>query len=183
MIRVLDIFFSIIGLIIFFPLILIITILGWVDTRSPLFYQKRVGINKKVFLLVKFRTMQLKTTSVGTHLVDKSLITPIGHFLRLTKIDELPQLLNVLNGDMSLVGPRPCLINQKELIVERYKCGVYKVLPGITGLSQLKGINMSTPILLAKTDRTMIKKMNSMNYLYYILLTIFSILRLKFLIR
>lgn len=183
MIRVLDIFFSVIGLIIFFPLILIITILGWVDTRSPLFYQKRVGINKKVFLLVKFRTMQLKTTSVGTHLVNKSLITPIGHFLRLTKIDELPQLLNVLNGDMSLVGPRPCLINQKELIVERYKRGVYKVLPGITGLSQLKGINMSTPVLLAKTDRSMIKKMNSMNYLYYILLTIFSILRLKFFIR
>ena len=183
MIRVLDIFFSVIGLIIFFPLILIITILGWVDTRSPLFYQKRVGINKKVFLLVKFRTMQLKTKSVGTHLVNKSLITPIGHFLRLTKIDELPQLLNVLNGDMSLVGPRPCLINQKELIVERYKRGVYKVLPGITGLSQLKGINMSTPVLLAKTDRSMIKKMNSMNYLYYILLTIFSILRLKFFIR
>ena len=183
MIRALDIFFSIIGLIIFFPLILIITTLSWVDTRSPFFYQKRVGINKKVFLLVKFRTMKLKTASVGTHLVDKSFITPIGYFLRVTKIDELPQLLNVLNGDMSLVGPRPCLINQKELIAERNKRKVYKVLPGITGLSQLKGVDMSTPVLLAKTDSAMIKKMNLMNYLYYILLTIFSILRLKFFIR
>ena len=183
MIRTLDIFFSIIGLIIFFPLILIITILSWTDTRSPFFYQKRVGINKKVFLLIKFRTMKLKTASVGTHLVDKSLITPIGYFLRLTKIDELPQLLNVLNGDMSLVGPRPCLINQKKLIAERNKRKVYKVLPGITGLSQLKGVDMSTPVLLAKTDCEMIKKMNSINYLYYILLTILSILRLKFFIR
>ena len=112
-----------------------------------------------------------------------SLITPIGYFLRLTKIDELPQLLNVLNGDMSLVGPRPCLINQKELIAERIKRKVYKVLPGITGLSQLKGVDMSTPVLLAKTDSAMIKKMNLMNYLYYILLTILSILRLKFFIR
>ena len=183
MIRFFDIFFSFIGLIVFFPLILVIIILGWIDNGSPFFYQKRVGVHKKFFLLVKFRTMKLKTAQVGTHLVDKSLITPIGNFLRFTKIDELPQLLNVLKGDMSLVGPRPCLFNQKKLINERDKRGVYQVLPGITGLAQLKGINMSTPTLLAKTDLVMIKKMNLINYFYYILLTIFSILKLKFFIK
>ena len=124
--------------------------------------------------------MNLKTPSVGTHLVDKSLITPLGYFLRYTKIDELPQLLNVLNGNMSLVGPRPCLVNQRKLISERSKRGVYDVLPGITGLAQLKGINMSTPVLLAKTDYTMIKKMSLINYFYYIFIILSLILKFKF---
>ena len=180
MIRFFDIFFSIIGLIIFSPIILITIFLSLFDTQSPFFYQKRVGINKKIFLLIKFRTMRIETPSVGSHLVDKSLITPLGYFLRRTKIDELPQLLNVLNGNMSLVGPRPCLANQRKLILERNKLGVHKVLPGITGLAQLKGINMSTPVLLAKTDYLMIKKMNLINYFYIILLTLSSILKLKF---
>jgi O-antigen biosynthesis protein WbqP len=180
MIRFFDIFFSIIGLIIFFPLILIIIFLSFIDTRSPFFYQKRVGINKKIFLLIKFRTMKLGTPSVGSHLVDKSFVTPFGYFLRVTKIDELPQLLNVINGNMSLVGPRPCLASQRKLILERNKRGIYRVLPGITGLAQLKGINMSTPILLAKTDYSMIKKMSLINYFYYIFITLSLILKFKF---
>jgi lipopolysaccharide/colanic/teichoic acid biosynthesis glycosyltransferase len=125
--------------------------------------------------------MRLKTKQVGTHLVDKTLITTLGKFLRITKLDEIPQLFNVIKGDMSLVGPRPCLFNQKKLIKERHTRGVYNVLPGITGLAQLKKIDMSTPTLLAKTDLKMIKKMNIVNYFNYIFLTIFSILRLKFL--
>ena len=180
MIRSFDIFFSLIGLIILTPFIVVIIILGWIDTGSPFFLQKRIGIYKKFFLLIKFGTMKLETKEVGTHLVDKTLITSLGKFLRHTKIDEILQLINVLKGDMSLVGPRPCLSNQKKLIKEREKRGVYDVLPGITGLAQLKGIDMSTPTLLAKTDLKMIKKMNIINYLKYIFLTIFSILPLKF---
>ena len=85
------------------------------NTGSPFFYQKRVGIYKNFFLLIKFRTMRLKTKHVGTHLVDKTLITTLGKFLRITNLDEIPQLFNVIKGDMSLVGPRPCLFNQKKL--------------------------------------------------------------------
>ena len=116
--------------------------------------------------------MKIGTKSQSTHLVNKSNITKIGCFLRKFKIDELPQLINVLLGDMSIVGPRPCLINQKKLIFERKKRGVFQVRPGITGLAQIKGINMAKPILLSKTDREMIQnKINIINYFRYILLT------------
>ena len=121
--------------------------------------------------------MKLGILSVGTHLIDKSNITCSGHFLRKFKIDELPQLLNVLIGHMSLVGPRPCLPNQKRLIIERKKRGIYKVKPGITGLAQVSGINMSRPVLLAKTDLKMIRRMNLFYYFYYIFKTILLIIR------
>ena len=124
--------------------------------------------------------MHLNTKSVATHLIDNSMITPFGYFLRRTKLDEVPQLLNVMLGDMSLVGPRPCLTNQIKLISERKKRGVFKVKPGITGLSQISGINMKTPILLAKTDQEMIVKFNLSDYFLYIfktLLLIFNILK------
>ena len=176
MIRLFDVFFSAIGLIILAPVIFIIILLGLIDTGSPFFYQKRVGIYKNFFLLIKFRTMRLKTKQVGTHLVDKTLITTLGKFLRITKLDEIPQLFNVIKGDMSLVGPRPCLFNQKKLISERKKRGAFKVRPGITGFAQISGINMKTPTLLAKTDQKMIKNMSLYNYFYYIFKTIFKII-------
>ena len=122
--------------------------------------------------------MKIGTKSKGTHLISKSNITHIGYFLRKYKIDEMPQLFNVLIGDMSIVGPRPCLTNQKELIRERKKKGVFKVRPGITGLAQIKGINMAKPILLSKTDKKMIQnKINIFNYFHYILLTILLIIK------
>jgi len=124
--------------------------------------------------------MKLNTKYKGTHLIDKSAITNLGYFLRITKLDEIPQLWNVLKGDMSLVGPRPCLFNQKKLIIERKKRGVFKVIPGITGLAQIKGIDMSRPTLLAKTDSEMIKKINFFYYIYYILITLVLILKNKF---
>lgn len=171
MIRLLDIIFSFFFLIIFFPLLILIFFFGFLDNGFPIFVQKRVGLNLKNFTLIKFRTMRVGTLSAGTHLIDSSNITRLGYYLRKFKLDELPQLLNVLMGHMSLVGPRPCLPNQKRLIIERKKRGVYKVKPGITGLSQVCGINMSRPILLAKTDFRMIKQMNLYNYFYYIFKT------------
>ena len=121
MIRFLDIIFSLIGLIIFSPLFLILYLLIFLENGNPLFFQRRVGKNLKVFVLVKFRTMKIDTPSKGTHLIKKSSITFIGSILRTTKIDEFPQLWNILKGDLSLVGPRPCLENQKKLISERKK--------------------------------------------------------------
>ena len=172
MIRLFDIILSIVGLILFLPLFLLILLIGLLDTGSPIFLQKRVGLNLEIFLLVKFRTMKLNTLSLGTHLVDKSNITFYGYYLRKFKLDELPQLWNVLKGDMSLVGPRPCLLSQKRLVKERKIRKVFKVKPGITGLAQISGINMRTPMLLSKTDLKMIKKMSLSNYFYYILRTI-----------
>ncbi len=112
MIRFLDFLFSVLGLVFGLPVLLILVLIGYFDTRSPLFCQQRVGRHRKPFTLVKFRTMRPDTASVASHLADASAITPFGHFLRRTKLDELPQLWNVLKGEMSLVGPRPCLFNQ-----------------------------------------------------------------------
>ena len=177
MIRLLDIVFSFLILILLFPLFILIFFIVFLDNGFPLYIPKRVGLNLKNFTLIKFRTMKLGILSVGTHLIDKSNITCSGHFLRKFKIDELPQLLNVLIGHMSLVGPRPCLPNQKRLIIERKKRGIYKVKPGITGLAQVSGINMSRPVLLAKTDLEMIKQMNLFYYFYYIFRTVLLIFR------
>ncbi|KAB2823166.1 sugar transferase [Aliivibrio finisterrensis] len=171
MIRLLDLTASLIGLLFLWPILLIVSFLGVFDTGSPLFIQERVGRNKKPFKLIKFRTMSVETNSVASHLVNNSSITKLGVFLRRTKIDELPQLINVVKGDMSLVGPRPNLFNQEDLIKERDAQGVYDVLPGITGLAQVQNIDMSTPKLLAKTDKQMIDSLTLKDYFKYILMT------------
>jgi O-antigen biosynthesis protein WbqP len=172
MIRLHDIVFSIIGIILLIPFLIIFLIISWFDTGVPLYIQKRVGLNLKSFNLIKFRTMKIGTASKGTHLVSKSSITSVGYFFRKYKIDELPQLFNVLIGDMSIVGPRPCLINQKKLVFERKKRGIFKVRPGITGLAQVSGITMATPTLLAKTDYKMIKKYNLYNYYFFLYISL-----------
>ena len=174
MIRFLDIIFSLLGLIILSPLILVLLIVGWLDTGSPVFWQKRIGRNKTPFLLFKFRTMYPNTHQVSTHLIDPNSVTQWGSFLRKSKLDETLQLFNVLKGDMSFVGPRPNLFNQEELIIERELRGVYKVRPGITGLAQVNKIDMSTPRLLAETDEKMIAHYCLSNYLKFILLTVFG---------
>jgi len=172
LIRLLDVTFSLLGLVCGFPVLLVIYVIGLLDTGSPVFKQERVGKHKKPFTLVKFRTMSLDTASVASHLASTASITKIGGFLRKTKLDELPQLWNVLKGDMSLVGPRPNLFNQAELIVVRDNLGVFSVRPGITGLAQVNDIDMSTPGLLAKTDAKMIANMNIKNYFKFILQTV-----------
>ncbi|MBN2641603.1 MAG: sugar transferase [Victivallales bacterium] len=172
LLRIFDIVFSFIGLILCLPIFIVILILGWLDTGSPVFCQQRVGRNRKPFTLVKFRTMKLDTASVASHLASTSSITKLGSFLRKSKIDELPQLWNVLKGEMSLVGPRPCLFNQEELIHEREARGVFNVRPGVTGLAQVNEIDMSTPKLLAETDARMISEMSVRNYFMFILQTV-----------
>lgn len=172
MIRLIDLFAAFFGLLFLWPVLLIVIIIGLFDTGSPIFVQERVGRNKKPFKLIKFRTMSRDTQSVASHLASTSSITKLGAFLRKTKIDELPQLINVLKGEMSLVGPRPNLFNQLELIAERDVLGVYDVLPGITGLAQINNIDMSTPKLLAETDKKMIDTLTLSNYFKYIIKTV-----------
>lgn len=171
MIRCLDFCFALLGLVLGGPVLMLIYVAGLFDTGSPIFKQERVGRDKKSFMLVKFRTMSVDTVSVASHLASSSSITKMGGFLRKSKLDELPQLWNVLKGEMSLVGPRPNLFNQEELIQCRDKFHVYNVKPGITGLAQIKGIDMSTPRLLAETDAKMIQSMCVKSYLLLILQT------------
>lgn len=172
MIRFFDILFSLAGLILGLPLLLLIMVAGYFDTGSPIFRQERVGKNKTAFILVKFRTMKPDTVSVATHLVNASSVTAFGRFLRGSKLDELPQLWNVLKGDMSLVGPRPCLPSQQELIAERDSRGVFAVRPGITGLAQVNEIDMSTPVRLAQVDKQMIESLGLFQYFILIIQTI-----------
>ena len=172
MIRVFDFLFSLVGLVVGFPVLLVLTLIGLFDTGSPIFRQVRVGRHQQPFTLVKFRTMKVDTASVATHLASSASITRFGHFLRRTKLDELPQLWNVLKGDMSWVGPRPGLFNQEELTAERAKRGVFDVRPGITGLAQVSEIDMSTPALLAETDQKMIRSLTLVDYFKYIFMTV-----------
>ena len=172
MTRLFDILFSFFGLLFLSPIILVLLIIGFFDTGSPLFRQERVGVNKKPFNLLKFRSMHVNTQSVATHLASNASVTKYGVFLRKSKLDELPQLINVFLGNMSLVGPRPNLFNQEELIIERDKRGVYKVVPGITGEAQINKIDMSTPKLLAETDAVMTQNLTLKKYFYYIIVTV-----------
>jgi len=177
MLRICDVVISILGIIICTPILIFIYCINFFEIKSPLFFQVRIGYRQKLFLLIKFRTMKLDTTSIATHMVDVSAITPFGRILRKTKLDELPQLYNVLIGDMSLVGPRPCLPNQRELITERAKRHVFDARPGITGLAQVKGIDMSTPELLAITDARMLSSLTVISYFGYMFKTLFSFLK------
>lgn len=170
--RLLDIVLAAVGLLVGLPLMAFLWILGYFDTGAPLFRQERVGRHQRPFILVKFRTMKLETQSVATHLANPSSVTSLGAFLRRTKLDELPQLWNVLKGEMSLVGPRPCLFNQKELIEERARRGVFEVRPGVTGLAQINGIDMSTPQRLADVDAQMLAELNLANYFKYLVATV-----------
>lgn len=172
MLRFFDIVLSGLGLLVALPLMVVLFLLGLIDTGAPLFRQTRVGRYQKPFTLVKFRTMRPDTQSVATHLANPDAVTPLGAFLRRTKLDELPQLWNVLKGEMSLVGPRPCLFNQTELIEERAARGVFAARPGITGLAQIHGIDMSTPRLLAETDARMLQDLGLSTYFNYIIKTV-----------
>lgn len=151
--RGLDIVASAFGLVAFFPVLLATWFFIRMQGDGPgIFAQERVGRHGHVFTCYKFRTMAVGTVQAGTHEVSGSSVTPLGARLRRLKIDELPQLWNVLRGDMSLIGPRPCLPSQEELVKRRSDAGVLDVRPGISGLAQVNGIDMSNPEQLVEWD-------------------------------
>jgi O-antigen biosynthesis protein WbqP len=151
--RAFDFVVAALGLVLLMPAMLIIGFL--VSRSSPggaLFVQARLGRAEKPFDCYKFRTMAHGAPVAGSHEVAASWVTPLGKRLRSLKLDELPQLFNVLRGDMSLVGPRPCLPSQAEVIAARRARDVFAIRPGITGIAQLAAIDMSTPEKLAEAD-------------------------------
>ena len=168
-----DIGFSVIIIVIFWWLLLAIWIAVKLSSSGPGFFsQIRIGKDRVPFTCYKFRTMDIKTKNVGTHEVDSSLVTGLGKFLRKTKLDELPQIINILKGELSLIGPRPGLPNQKELYNERHSRGIFDVKPGITGYAQVNDVDMSNPKRLVDWDERYIA-FRSINLEFKILLQTF----------
>ena len=158
-----DSFLAAVGLIILSPLFCVLIIWIKLDSKGPvLFKQKRIGIHKKTFHILKFRTMRIDTPKdMPTHLLadPEQYITKAGHFLRKTSLDELPQIINILMGDMSIIGPRPALWNQYDLIAERDKYGANDVLPGLTGWAQINGRDELEIPVKAKLDGEYVAKL------------------------
>lgn len=178
--RKLDIIIALIALIVLSPVLLILSILIKMTSKGPIFFkQKRVGIDKTYFYIWKFRTMRIDTPKdVPTHLFSnpEQFITPIGRFLRKTSLDELPQLFNIAAGQMAIVGPRPALWNQYDLIEKRDKYGANDVLPGLTGLAQINGRDELEISKKAKLDGIYVKKMSFLFDICIIVKTIFRVL-------
>jgi O-antigen biosynthesis protein WbqP len=179
--RLIDIIVSGIGLIILSPFFLALVIAIKLDSKGPvLFKQKRVGINKTHFNILKFRTMRIDTPKdIPTHLLKNpdQYITKVGKFLRKTSLDELPQIINIFKGEMSIIGPRPALWNQYDLIAERDKYGANDVLPGLTGWAQINGRDELPIDVKAKLDGVYIEKMSFLFDIKCFLGTIVSVLK------
>ena len=160
--RIIDVVLSGLAIIILSPLLLILCIAIKLDSPGPiLFTQKRVGIHKTYFQIYKFRTMRTDTPKdMPTHMLSnpEQYITKTGRFLRKTSLDELPQIFNILKGDMSIVGPRPALWNQDDLVAERDKYGANDVTPGLTGWAQINGRDELEIPVKAKLDGEYVKK-------------------------
>lgn len=161
--RLIDIVLSLLGLILLSPLFLILIIAIKLDSKGPvLFKQKRVGIHKSHFNILKFRTMRIDTPKdTPTHLLENpdQWITKMGKFLRKTSLDELPQIFNIVRGEMSIIGPRPALWNQYDLIEERDKYGANDIRPGLTGWAQINGRDKLAIETKAKLDGEYVEKM------------------------
>lgn len=179
--RGLDFLLSLVGLIVLSPVFLVLIIAIRVDSPGPiLFRQKRVGIHKTHFMILKFRTMRIDTPKdVPTHLLSnpEQYITKVGKFLRKTSLDELPQILNILKGDMAIVGPRPALWNQFDLIEERDKYGANQIRPGLTGWAQINGRDELEIPVKARLDGEYVEKMGLIMDLRCFFGTFISVLR------
>lgn len=179
--RFLDFVISITGIVILSPLFLVIILLIKLDSRGPvLFKQRRIGINKKEFNILKFRTMRIDTPKdTPTHLLDnpEAYITRIGEFLRKTSLDELPQIINIIKGEMSIIGPRPALWNQFDLIEERDKYRANDVVPGLTGWAQINGRDELPIDVKAMYDGEYVDNMDLLFDTKCFFLTIFKVLR------
>lgn len=172
---------SLLGIIVLFPLFALIVVLIKVDSPGPiLFKQKRVGIHKKHFNILKFRTMRIDTPKdTPTHMLENpdKWITKVGKFLRKTSLDELPQIFNILIGEMAIVGPRPALWNQYDLIAERDKYGANDIMPGLTGWAQINGRDELPIDIKAKLDGEYVGKMSFPFDIVIFFKTVFSVLR------
>jgi lipopolysaccharide/colanic/teichoic acid biosynthesis glycosyltransferase len=156
--RAIDLSFALGVVLLFWWLFIVLGIAIRLQSKGPaIFAQERVGRGGKTFICYKFRTMHMGTPNVGTHETPQNAVTPIGTFLRSTKLDELPQLVNILRNEVSLIGPRPCLPSQRELIEARSRRGVLMVKPGISGYAQINGIDMSEPERLSQWDERYVK--------------------------
>ncbi len=184
--RFFDVVLSFLGAIVLLPIFLIISIAIFIDDPGPVFFrQKRVGKNKKLFWLHKFRSMKVKTPDVPTHLLTnpEQYITRVGRFLRKTSLDELPQVYDILFGKMSIIGPRPALWNQDDLIAERDKYGANDIKPGLTGWAQINGRDELEIPVKAKLDGDYTEKLNAGRFKGFAMDfkcffgTIFSVLR------
>ena len=160
-ITVLKKLFCIAGLLFLLPILVVSAIMILFEDGMPiLFRQIRIGLNQNKFVIYKLRTMKKNTPNVGTHEIDSSFNLKCGSLLRSIKLDEFPQLINVIKGDLNLIGPRPCLENQLDLIKHRSKQSIFSIKPGVTGLAQVMGYDMSDPEKLAKVDKIYIKNKN-----------------------
>lgn len=140
--RILDIVLALILSFMFAPILVVICVLIKLTSKGPVLYSsKRIGLNNRIFNMIKFRTMRIDTPQLATHLLEnpENYLTPLGGFLRKSSLDELPQLINILKGDMVFVGPRPALFNQSDLIALRTEKGVHNLTPGVTGWAQING--------------------------------------------
>lgn len=179
--RTIDILLSSIGLIILSPLFFVLIIAIKLDSKGPvLFRQKRIGVHKSHFYILKFRTMRTDTPKdTPTHLLENpdQWITRVGKFLRKTSLDELPQIINILKGEMSIIGPRPALWNQHDLIEERDKYGANDIRPGLTGWAQINGRDELSIEVKAKLDGEYAKKISFIFDVKIFLNTIFSVIK------
>ena len=179
--RLIDIILSLLGIIFFAPLFLALIIVIKIDSSgSILFKQKRIGINKSYFYILKFRTMRVDTPQdMPTHLLEnpQQYITKIGKFLRRTSLDEMPQIFNILSGSMSIIGPRPALWNQYDLIEEREKYGANDIRPGLTGWAQINGRDELSTDIKAKLDGEYVEDLNFAFDFKCFYMTIFKVLK------
>ena len=178
--RFLDFALSLIGLILLLPVFLVIALVMKITDPGPVFFtQKRVGIHKTYFKLYKFRSMKVDTPDIPTHLLEnpEQYISGIGSFLRKTSLDELPQLFNIISGKMSIIGPRPALWNQDDLVAERDKYGANDVLPGLTGWAQINGRDELEIPVKAKLDGEYVEKMSFLFDIKCFFGTIVSVLK------
>lgn len=179
--RLIDIVLSGLGIIVLSPVFLILAIAIKIDDPGPVFFkQKRLTVHKEFFNILKFRTMKMETPKdMPTHLLEnpEQYITKVGKFLRKTSLDELPQLFNIFTGKMSVIGPRPCLWNQYDLIEERDKYGANDVRPGLTGWAQINGRDELPIDVKAKFDGEYVERMSLVFDIKCFVGTIFSVLK------
>lgn len=179
--RVIDFVLSLCGLVVLSPIFVLLCVWIKMDSKGPIFFkQKRVGIHKTHFNILKFRTMYINTPKdMPTHLLadPEQYITKAGKFLRKTSLDELPQIINILKGEMSIIGPRPALWNQYDLLEERDKYGANDVVPGLTGWAQINGRDELEIDVKAKLDGEYVERMSLVFDIKCFVGTIFSVLK------